>query len=162
MGGMTSSDVLNPRGPIPLYRQLANLLHKRINDGVLQPGALMPSEAEPMSEFGVARITARHAIRELREIGVIYTIRGEGSFVGPESASRQARSGWRFQTIADDLAARVRAGDFGLDVPLPSETQLAQHHEVAKGTVRRALALLRDQGLVFTVPGRGTYASPPS
>ncbi|MFG1618385.1 GntR family transcriptional regulator [Nonomuraea wenchangensis] len=154
--------MLNPRGPVPLYRQLANLLQKRIDNGELQPGALVPSEADLVSEFGVARITARRAIRELREAGVIYTIRGDGSYVGPESASRQARAGWRFQTIADDLAARVRAGDFQQDVPLPSETQLAQHYEVAKGTVRRALALLRDQGLVFTVSGRGTYPSPPA
>ncbi|MEU6722902.1 GntR family transcriptional regulator [Nonomuraea wenchangensis] len=154
--------MLNPRGPVPLYRQLANLLQKRIDDGELQPGALVPSEADLVSEFGVARITARRAIRELREAGVIYTIRGDGSYVGPESASRQVRSGWRFQTIADDLAARVRAGDFQQDVPLPSETQLAQHYDVAKGTVRRALAVLRDQGLVFTVSGRGTYPSPPA
>ncbi|MER7362843.1 GntR family transcriptional regulator [Nonomuraea wenchangensis] len=52
--------------------------------------------------------------------------------------------------------------DFQQDVPLPSKTQLAQHYEVAKGTVRRALALLRDHGLVFTVSGRGTYPSPPA
>ncbi|MBE1590929.1 GntR family transcriptional regulator [Nonomuraea angiospora] len=153
--------MLNPRGPVPLYNQLADVLRKRIDDGALQPGALVPSEADLVSEFGVARITARRAIRELRDAGIIYTIRGEGSYVGPESASRQARSGWRFQTIADDLAAKVRAGDFEQDVPLPSETQLAQQYDVAKGTVRRALTLLRDQRLVYTVPGRGTYPTPP-
>lgn len=122
----------------------------------------MPSEAELMSEFGVARITARRAIQELREAGVIYTVRGEGSYVGPADAPRQARAGWQFQTIADDLAAKVTAGEFERDMPLPSETQLAQRYDVAKGTVRRALALLRERGLVYTVAGRGTYPSPPS
>jgi DNA-binding GntR family transcriptional regulator len=154
--------VLNPRGPVPLYRQLADVLRKRIDGGELRPGALVPSEADLMSEFGVARITARSAIRELREAGVIYTIRGEGSFVGPEKAPREARTGWVFQTIADDLAAKVEAGDFQQDMPLPSETQLAQQYDVAKGTVRRALALLRERGLIYTVAGRGTYPQTPS
>ncbi|MGR6915363.1 GntR family transcriptional regulator [[Actinomadura] parvosata] len=154
--------MLNPRGPVPLYRQLAAVLRKRIANGELPPGALMPSEAELMSEFGVARITARNAIRELREEGAIYTIRGEGSFVGPEEVPREVRSGWVFQTIAEDLAAKVEAGDFEQDVPLPSESQLAQQYDVAKGTVRRALALLRERGLVYTVAGRGTYPRPPS
>ncbi|MEQ4717851.1 GntR family transcriptional regulator [Nonomuraea sp. B19D2] len=153
--------MLNPRGPVPLYRQLADVLRKRIDGGELRPGALVPSEADLTSEFGVARITARNAIRELREAGVIYTIRGEGSFVGPETAPREARSGWVFQTIADDLAAKVEAGDFQQEMPLPSETQLAQQYDVAKGTVRRALALLRERGLVYTVRGRGTYPRTP-
>ncbi|WP_240197792.1 GntR family transcriptional regulator [Nonomuraea lactucae] len=154
--------MLNPRGPVPLYRQLADVLRKQIDEGELQPGALMPSEADLMSEFGVARITARNAIRELRAAGVIYTIRGEGSFVGPEKAPREVRSGWVFQTISNDLAAKVEAGDFEHDMPLPSETQLAQQYDVAKGTVRRALALLRERGIVYTVAGRGTYPRTPS
>nr|WP_246649829.1 hypothetical protein [Nonomuraea coxensis] len=33
---------------------------------------------------------------------------------------------------------------------------------MSKGTVRRALALLRDQGSEFTVAGRGTHPSPPA
>ncbi|WP_245740746.1 GntR family transcriptional regulator [Nonomuraea maritima] len=153
---------LNPRGPRPLYDQLADALRKRIDDGELGPGALVPSESELMAQYGVARITARRAIKELREAGLIYTVRGEGSFVGPQNAPREARAGWQFQSIADDLAAKVRAGRFSEETPLPSETQLSQEYGVAKGTVRRALGLLREQDVVYTVPGRGTYPKPPN
>ena len=31
---------------------------------------------------------------------------------------------------------------------------------VSRDTVRRAMALLRDEGVVFTVPRRGTYVGP--
>lgn len=154
--------MLNPRGPIPLYRQVAALIRERIESGDLAPGALVPSEDALVTKHGVARITARRAIALLREEGVIYTLRGEGSYVGPEDAPREPRSGWMFQAIADDLAAKVRAGRFAQDMPLPSESQLAQEYDVAKGTVRRALALLRERGAVFTVPGRGTYPTPSS
>jgi DNA-binding GntR family transcriptional regulator len=37
---------------------------------------------------------------------------------------------------------------------------LVQRYEVAKGTVEKALGVLRDEGLVRTVPGRGVYVMP--
>ena len=44
--------------------------------------------------------------------------------------------------------------------PVPSESSLVQTYEVSRDTVRRAMALLRDEGAVFTVPHRGTYVGP--
>jgi DNA-binding transcriptional regulator YhcF (GntR family) len=44
--------------------------------------------------------------------------------------------------------------------PLPSVKQLQQEHDVDRDTVLRAVEILRDEGLVFTVPWRGTYVSP--
>lgn len=154
--------MLNPRGPVPLYQQLAAVIRERIDSGVLAPGAMVPSEADLVSEFGVARVTVRAAIKVLREQGVIHTVRGEGSFVGPRDAEREPRRGWMFQTIAAELAKEIRAGRHEQDMPLPSEAHLAQRFDVAKGTVRRAVALLREQGWVYTVAGRGTYPADPS
>lgn len=39
---------------------------------------------------------------------------------------------------------------------MPSETRLSQEYEVGRGTVRRAVALLRAEGLVDVAPGHGT------
>jgi len=47
----------------------------------------------------------------------------------------------------------------GLDA-LPSESQLAQEFEVGRDTVRRAVAELRDAGLVFTIAHRGSFVGP--
>jgi GntR family transcriptional regulator len=44
--------------------------------------------------------------------------------------------------------------------PVPSESTLVQTYGVSRDTVRRAMALLRDEGVVFTVPHRGTYVGP--
>ncbi|MEU1622026.1 GntR family transcriptional regulator [Streptomyces sp. NPDC005722] len=41
----------------------------------------MPSENHLADEYGVARLTARRAAQELRERGLIVTVRGKGSFV---------------------------------------------------------------------------------
>jgi DNA-binding GntR family transcriptional regulator len=43
---------------------------------------------------------------------------------------------------------------------LPSEVELAQQYGVARMTVRRAVAQLRDKGLVVTVHGRGPFVAP--
>jgi DNA-binding GntR family transcriptional regulator len=43
---------------------------------------------------------------------------------------------------------------------VPSETQLPQEFGIARGTARKAIALLRDEGLVITVQGRGSYVRP--
>jgi DNA-binding GntR family transcriptional regulator len=41
--------------------------------------------------------------------------------------------------------------------PLPSVKQLQQEHGVGRDTVLRTIDILREEGLVFTVPRRGTY-----
>jgi DNA-binding GntR family transcriptional regulator len=37
--------------------------------------------------------------------------------------------------------------------------QLQQEHDVGRDTILRAVEILRDEGLVFTVHRRGTYVS---
>lgn len=61
--------------------------------------------------------------------------------------------------LADVLAAQIKAGELQPRQPLPSETQLRQTYGVARGTVRAAVALLRERGLVVTLPQRGTYVT---
>jgi GntR family transcriptional regulator len=58
--------------------------------------------------------------------------------------------------LADDLAAKIARGDFPAGSRLPSEAELAETYGVARMTVRRALDVLRDRGLVRTLHGRGT------
>jgi GntR family transcriptional regulator len=58
--------------------------------------------------------------------------------------------------LADKLAARIAAGEFPLGSRLPSEAALAEHYGVAKMTVRRAMEILRERGMVRTLHGRGS------
>ena len=70
---------------------------------------------------------------------------------GPEPSYRQ---------LADLLRARITSGEIGPREPLPSITYLTGETGLAVGTVRRAIAVLVEEGLAYTVPGRGTFASP--
>ena len=64
--------------------------------------------------------------------------------------------------IARWLLARIEAGELRPGQPLPSETELMQTFGVARTTVRRSIAFLREVDAVHTVAGRGSYVSPRS
>jgi len=63
--------------------------------------------------------------------------------------------------IADEITARIKAGKLPAGRPIPSEATMVQEFGVARSTVRHAVALLRERGLVYTVPHRGTYVGRP-
>jgi GntR family transcriptional regulator len=66
-----------------------------------------------------------------------------------------------YQQVARWLRGRVLGGEFEPMIdPLPSESDLAGLLGVSRDTVRRAVAVLREEGLVVTVPQRGTYVVP--
>jgi GntR family transcriptional regulator len=62
-----------------------------------------------------------------------------------------------YRRIADALAARIESGEFAAGSRLPPEQALAEDFGVAYGTVRRAMDVLRERGLIMTVWGKGTF-----
>jgi GntR family transcriptional regulator len=58
------------------------------------------------------------------------------------------------------LRDRIVSGELGHLDPLPSEDRLKDEFGISRDTVRRAVEVLRKEGLVFTVPHRGTYVGP--
>jgi DNA-binding GntR family transcriptional regulator len=153
--------MLDREGPVPLYRQIVQIIHERIVCGDLSEGQPVPSEAALEAEFRIARTTARRVTRELRERGLAYTIRGEGTFVGGPDAPRVRRRMPRYQEIAEEIAQQIDEGRLPPNRPIPSEKDLMRRYSVAKVTARQAVGHLRELGLVFTVPHRGTYVTMP-
>jgi DNA-binding GntR family transcriptional regulator len=65
--------------------------------------------------------------------------------------------GYVYMQLADDIAARINAGELRPGARLPGERDLCIEYGVSLGTVRRATVELRARALVATLPGRGTY-----
>ncbi|MFE3449273.1 GntR family transcriptional regulator [Nonomuraea sp. NPDC059194] len=152
--------MLDPDGDTHLYLQISEIIRSRIVNS-LSPGDLVASEAELQQEFGVARTTARRAIRALRDEGLIYTVHGQGSFVGgPEQAPRERGKTPLFRQIAGDIERQIRAGSLLPRRSVPAESTLVRRYGVARETVRKAMASLLEQGWIYTVPARGSYVSP--
>jgi GntR family transcriptional regulator len=60
-----------------------------------------------------------------------------------------------YQQLAAILRDQISTGQ--ITDKLPSESYLQQQHEVSRGTVRRAIEILAEEGLVYTIGARGTF-----
>ncbi|AHH17606.1 transcriptional regulator, GntR family [Nocardia nova SH22a] len=106
---------------LPASRQVANELRRAITSGELAPGDQLPSERALAESHGVARNTAREAIRILAEEGLVTARHGKGVFVrkpqrllrfGSERYSNRVReetglSPYRAEAAKQGRAARV-------------------------------------------------------
>lgn len=59
--------------------------------------------------------------------------------------------------LAQELRDALREGRYGSNGRLPTEAALAATHGLSRQTVRRAMQDLVSEGLVYRVPGRGTF-----
>jgi GntR family transcriptional regulator len=64
-----------------------------------------------------------------------------------------------YTQLADILRERITSGEWQPRSPLPSESYLQQEQGISRGTVRAAIGILRDEGLVVTISGRGTFVT---
>jgi len=64
-----------------------------------------------------------------------------------------------YEQVAEHLAARIRAGELEPGRRLPPEPEVGTEYGVAFHTVRSAMRLLREQGLIVTIQGKGTFVA---
>jgi GntR family transcriptional regulator len=73
-----------------------------------------------------------------------------------------AGEGFPYQRIVDELRAEILGGQRPPGSRMPSENELAIHYQTSRPTVRRALALLKADGLLSTKQGSGAFVRPKS
>jgi GntR family transcriptional regulator len=64
--------------------------------------------------------------------------------------------------IADVIKARITDGTYALDTLVPSEHGLVQEFDVARGTARKVLTKLQEEGVIYSVRGLGNFVKPPA
>jgi len=77
---------------VPAFRQIAEHLRGAIRAGELAPGDRLPSETELMAHYGVARMTVRQALAELKSEGIAVAEHGRGVFVQSRPPVRRLAS----------------------------------------------------------------------
>jgi DNA-binding GntR family transcriptional regulator len=65
---------------------------------------------------------------------------------------------YAYVQVADDIERRITEGE--ITAKLPSERSFAEEYAVAYTTVRHAMAVLRERGIIVTAHGRGTFVTP--
>lgn len=85
------------------YQAIKNYLVEKIDSGELPPGAKVTSENKLAAQFSVSRMTARKALEDLSESGLLYRTQGLGTFV---SDSRPMSSMLSIRNIAEEISER--------------------------------------------------------
>ncbi|GEL26930.1 GntR family transcriptional regulator [Pseudonocardia sulfidoxydans NBRC 16205] len=81
---------------------------------------------------------------------------GRGDLAVPRARTRVDVA---YRALANELRDAILADHFADGAKLPTEAELSRDRGVSRQTVRRAFQDLVSQGLVYRVPGRGTFAS---
>ncbi|MFI6645920.1 winged helix-turn-helix domain-containing protein [Streptomyces sp. NPDC050504] len=123
-------------------------LHDRL--ARLGPSAPLPSASEIARSYRITVPTAQFARRML-------TTRLRPAARAGSAAARYADSAWR--RVAGDLEERIRSGR--LHGRLPAQPDLADEYGVCVDTLRRAVRLLADEGLVTLSGPKGTFVRKP-
>lgn len=64
---------------------------------------------------------------------------------------------YAYAQLAEYIEARIIDGTLAPGARLPGERALAEEYQVALGTVRSALRVLREKELIITTPSKGTF-----
>jgi len=138
-GNHRSSPRLDLNARVPLYHQIFLILRNRIYGGAIAPAELVPGEQDLCTEFGVSRITAKRALNELADAGLVVRERGRGTRVvdrPPQPAVTSSVEGWLENISLMGMSTQARVLDFGY---VPATDDVARALGLKPGTeVQRA------------------------
>ena len=88
---------------LPKYRLISNEIKKKISASLWKAGSQIPSETELANHFSASRMTARKAVDELVNSGVLERVASVGTFVKEPAAQSSLLE---IRNIADEIRSR--------------------------------------------------------
>lgn len=125
---------------MPKYLVIEQALRDRVAKATA--GDLLPSETELSARYGVSRMTARQAMKELEGEGLVYRVPGRGTFASTEMRSRGAQPSSR--VLIAEIAIGTKTQLAALDLAPRSKVVVIERLRLADGV---SMALERS---VFT------------
>jgi len=72
---------INPNDPLPIYKQLKQIILTKIENGDWKPGDYLPSEHELEQKYSISRTPVRQCLGELVDEGYLVKKKGKGTIV---------------------------------------------------------------------------------
>lgn len=165
----------------PPYLQAAAALRDAILTGEFTSGERLPSANVLGERFGVSSSTVQNALRVLKQEGLVYSQLGRGSFVSstdsgsdapdspadedgeesgpdwPADLIRNDDSRPPYVQVADFLRRDIAEGTYPPGSQLPPAREIQERFQVANSTAQNAYRSLKQEGLVYSVKGRGVF-----
>lgn len=89
----------------------------------------------------------------------IYPAKGAKKMTKKKSEIDKTKSVFIYRQFADILRKQIQDGFYKSGEYIPSERQLSQEHKINRITVRRGINQLIKEGLLYSIPGTGTFVS---
>jgi GntR family histidine utilization transcriptional repressor len=144
--------------PGPLYQRVKDHILGQIRKGEWLPGARVPSENELVEHFGISRMTANRALKELTADGFLARVPGVGTFV----KEPQARSSLlELRNIADEIRSRGHRYSAHIEIMeiVTATAELADKFELAgPSRLYHLLMLHKEDGVSVQLEDR--YVNP--
>ncbi|WP_225755073.1 GntR family transcriptional regulator [Actinotalea sp. Marseille-Q4924] len=103
---------IDPSSAVPPYEQVRREVERQATEGVLTPGARLPTVRRLAEDLGLAVNTVARAYRELEQGGVVVTRGRSGTFVAVRGEDRERE----VRVAATAFARRVRELEVDPDV----------------------------------------------
>lgn len=94
---------IDKQSHIPIYRQIHSQIKQLILNGQFKPHDMLPSENELAQSYDISVMTVRQAMKELVNEGLVYRIRGRGTFVASEPIVHSLQ---RFESFSEHITAQ--------------------------------------------------------
>lgn len=120
---------------VPIYLQIIELFKRRIATGVLRPGDKIPSQRDFAAEIKVNANTVQRAYREMESLGLVETLRGQGTFVAQGQGIVEETKKEMLANLVDDFIKAMEALGFGEEATLAEVQRHFQRQSQAKGEV---------------------------
>ncbi|MFE2565045.1 GntR family transcriptional regulator [Streptomyces mirabilis] len=165
----------------PPYLQAAAALRDAILTGEFTSGERLPSANVLGERFGVSSSTVQNALRVLKQEGLVHSQLGRGSFVSATANTSDALDApadadgeepgpdWPadlirnddgrppYVQVADFLRRDITEGTYPPGSQLPPAREIQERFQVANSTAQNAYRSLKQEGLVYSVKGRGVF-----
>lgn len=66
-----------------------------------------------------------------------------------------------YHSLGQVIRSKIQSREWLVEAPIPAERRLMQTFGVSRATVRQAIDILVKEGILYRVPGKGTYVAPP-
>lgn len=121
------------RRPEPLWRQAELALRTMIDEGQWPAGSQIPNEDRLCEMLGISRITLRHALRNLEEIGLLRREHGRGTFVRSATVVAGVRGLTSFTEEMRSLGLQTSSVLLDAQI-LAASPEIAEALQVAEGS----------------------------
>lgn len=133
---------LDPESFVPLYHQLKEILKEKIESAEWVPGDLVPSEHKLQQQFNISRNTAKKALDDLVQEGILKRVQGKGTFVSTPKIEQSLSGFYSFSKVLQSQG--LQPEDIILNLTkIEAKPSVAKRLQVPTGSAVIALKRLR-------------------